>query len=334
MKTLTFIISAVLTFLLTCAYATGTEDRSILGDDFATVEETKSNQMWLIGEVIDSSFRVVHTNDEDLFGFLHKSGLIPKDDDMGRTAALLLAYRIVGERGRIDVNLNNQLFARISDGYTDDDDVQDILEETSLSVVARVIHNEDKKTYFIVGVNYTNLLEKPLVMTYLQDFVHEMGAGTPRTSLNGERNEHFARAIVGAGKTFQLVKKRSIAVSISTEFTTEIATRVDQTRTGFSISGTIEIGGWRDSNDPVFVINAEGNAYAHFDRMEFWAKIELITRLKFKKDSKWYLELTAFVAYYDTELDNEFEGGPSFQTGISIRITRGRERRNDDPFLF
>lgn len=329
------ILSIVVTLLSLNVYATNL-DTDLLSGEFNLGQENQTKRsIWLIGEVTDTNFRVLHTNDEDLLGFLHKLDAIPSDDDIGRTAGLNLTYQIIGENGRLDISANSQLFTRIPDGYTDSDDIQDILEETSLSVVARIIHSEEKKTYFIVGMNYTHLSEKPVVMTYLQDFVHQMGAGTPRVSLEGDLNQHFVRAIVGAGKVFEVIRNQAVAFSIAAEVTAELATRItDQSRLTFVVTAVLDVGLWRDSNDPVVRLTGEVGTHLYTDRTDFWAKVELMIRLKLSKRSKWYIETGVFVGYYDTQYDNQYEGDASFQTGISIRITRATPRTDDDHFLF
>lgn len=313
------------------------DDSNLLSNDFDLTSQASDSKrrLWLLGEVSDTNFSIVHTNDEDLLGFLHKLGLIPSDDDIGRTAALNLAYEIIGENGRIDIGLNSQLFSSIPDGYDDSDDIQNILEETTVSIVARLIKSEEKKTYVILGVSYTNQAEHPVIMTYLQDFIHRMGAGTPRQSLHGDLDSHFVNAIIGAGKVFEIIKNERVTVSVVAEVTAEVSTSlVDQSRAGFMVKAIFDFGLWRDSNDPAlrFTMQTGGNIY--HNRYDFWAKVELTLRLKLKKQSNWYIETGVFVGYFDTEFDREYEGEASFQTGLSIRIVRRRPRTPDDHFLF
>ena len=105
------------------------DDFDLLSNEFDLTSQSSDSKrhLWLLGEVSNTNFSVVHTNDEDLLGFLHKLGIIPSDDDIGRTAALNLAYEIIGENGRIDIALNSQLFTSIPTGYDDNDNIQNNL---------------------------------------------------------------------------------------------------------------------------------------------------------------------------------------------------------------
>jgi hypothetical protein len=115
----------ILTTVMYCmlgssAYAQilSSSDENLLNEDFRTdttimSKPQQSRRIIFLGKIKRSTLTIAHYNDLDLTGIVEILGY-PDDDDLGRTAGLVINYLLVGESGSLEVNLENWLFTQDS----------------------------------------------------------------------------------------------------------------------------------------------------------------------------------------------------------------------------
>lgn len=329
-------------FILICSmllstnlYAQESNDLDLFEGDFSLSEEAakkdakKRKKFFLIGEVVDGRFNIVHYNDADLLGFTQLL-FFPDDDDIGRTARLDLNYQILGTEGRMDIDFSNQLFTR--EPNPEEDDVQEVLEETVLAIRTRVIKKENDKTYIIIGGSITNKTGKPFLMSYLQLFLHNLGAGTPDTNIERDISKTYFNAIVGAGKVFDILHGDRVKLSVIAEAELEVSTDIaDESRVGTTFTLAYDFAGKRTLKDPKFQVRLfyKNELYAN-GYMDHEAGLSVGWSFKLGKKSKWYFEPALSMSVHKTMLDDEYEGGTSYNTAIYFKF---RKKAEVDPAL-
>lgn len=303
-------------------------DFSDIGDDFklpteeSVIEYESSKRIFLIGKTIRGKFQIVHYNDEDLLGFAHP-GIFPKDDDYGRTAGIVMRYRLSGDEGSLEANIENWLFAQQT-GNPDIEDEQTILEETTIALRARILKTELKKTYLIIGAQFTNQSGKPVLMTYLQEMLHNsLSSSSDRHTIERDININYVNMILGMGRRFNLIKTKQVRLYATAEGEVHISSLGEsESKLGLTIEAGIEIAGWQTTNNPLLVFRG----YLHQDLYEDGTHerilgAELTLGLNTGRTG-WRIEPGIAVAIFDTREDLQYEGGISNNTSIFIRFTK------------
>ncbi len=322
-------LASCLLFSLT-VFAQGQSDEvdfSIIGRDFDTsTQEIETSfegprRIFLVGKKTKGKFQLIHYNDEDFTGFLHKY-VMDSDDDIGRTASLLMRYTLSGDEGSIETTFENWMFTR-STGNPDVEDEQYVLEETKVTLRSRILKKELGGAYLIIGAQFTNQSGEPVVMTYLQDVVHEWTGSTYRPTVGRDININYFNMIMGVGKQLNLIKTKKVRFYMTAESEVHLSSEGEsETKLGLSLEGGIELAGWQSINAPVLAIKG----YIHQDFYEdgtterIWGG-ELAFGIKLSKDG-WMFKPGLSVAVFDTREDQEYEGGYSVNTAIFFRFEK------------
>lgn len=302
-------------------------DFSIIGDDFnfpnreIEREFKDPKRIFLVGKTIKGKFQLIHYNDEDFTGLLH-GNIIPKDDDVGRTASLLMRYTIAGDEGSIESTLENWMFTKPT-GNPDDEDEQYVLEETKVTVRARMLKKELGGAYLLIGAQFTNQSGEPVVMTYLQDVIHQWTDSTHRPTVGRDININYFNMIMGVGKQLNLIKTKQVRFYLQTEGEIHLSSAGEkETKLAMSLEGGIELAGWQSIEAPVLAIKG----WIHQDFYEdgtlerIWGA-EIAFGIRLTK-SGWMFRPGISISVYDTREDLEYEGDISYNTAIFFRFEK------------
>jgi hypothetical protein len=176
---------------------------------------TKS-KMFLIGEKQYLVIKLDMHNDNWLLGFPeYISPALDTGDDRGRTFSLGLSALLEGTTGSIELSAYSHLFSKLATGVNlgseDYPHYQQLtMEETKISLKARILKDKFNQGYLIVGASYTEKSDQEKLTGAIQTAWHEAWAGTKswNTYENISQNmmERDASATVGFGKKINLAK--------------------------------------------------------------------------------------------------------------------------------
>ena len=293
------------------------------GKDGKTIDQRTT--FFLIGKIENHRVQIVHFNDLDFTGGLAKKLGYPKTDDIGRTSGLVFKYFLDGSDGSLEINLQNWLFTNEID---EPNHRQFIEEESTVTIRSRLFLDGKKNQYIIIGLSFTNRVQKPFVLSYLQKFVHSLNGSTKRHDIGRPGDHNFLNAIIGYGGRYDILKYRHVAFYFVGE--AELSGSTDfKDESGFTVraSANLDLGGWQGIENPILHVRVYYETTLFLDSLRdenFGVEVFLGVSLW-----KLYLQAGLYVCRFDSALDRRYEGKPSWNTGIFIMM-RGRIPDEDD----
>jgi hypothetical protein len=189
------------------------------GNDIKTItplNRAPKSKMFLIGEKQYLVIKLDMHNDNWLLGFPeYISPALDTGDDRGRTFSLGLSALLEGTTGSIELSAYSNLFSKLTTGVnlgTEDYPhyQQKTMEETKISLKARILKDKFNQGYLIVGASYSEKSDQERLTGAIQTAWHEAWAGAKgwNTYENIPQNmmERDVSGTVGFGKKINLAK--------------------------------------------------------------------------------------------------------------------------------
>jgi len=313
------------------------QDSNLLGREFDNLDPSlsvarNSTQVVMVGKVVDGRITIAHYNDEDLLGFGEQLGF-PRDDDMGRTAGLVVNYQLNTPDGSIEVDLQNWLFTRWT-GNEDNEDEQIIEEVSTIQIRSRQFIDGDDNKWIIIGFNFANHIERPFLMAFLQGFVHDINSNSAtRWNVNRDGNSVNLGGIFGIGGRYDILEHRSITISATGEL--EVQPNTDFLNYGnVRIRASLELrwAAWQTTDTPLLRVRffAEQIQFFNGDRGGVIGG-ELFLGLQL---GRFHIEPGLSVTRWVSRQDDFYEGSESWNMAVFIRVTIAQDRGDRDRYLF
>jgi hypothetical protein len=317
---------------------TETRDEDLLLNDFGTTEtimpkpQHHPRRVILFGKIIKGTLTIAHFNDLDMTGIAGLLGY-PNDDDLGRTAGLVINYLLEGERGSFELNLENWLFSKPTNNSNVDDE-QIFTERSVVSIRSRRFTGNDRNQYVILGLEFGNEVQSGFIMSFVQKFIHEITPSRTRPFINRNGSQFFLNPIFGIGRRFDILENEQINIFVSGELEAQPSSDFfERSNVRVRTSLNSSIAGWSDHDSPLIRLKLfmEFAQFVNGDH-ETTVGVQMFIGLNL---GKIYFELGINVFRFDSALDQAYEGDASWNTAIFFRFTKRPNRDEDDAtYLF
>ncbi len=323
--------------LLLISHSVFSEDSSLLGNDFDNLDPSTSlsrnrTQVVMLGKVVNGRITIAHYNDEDLLGFGEQLGF-PRDDDMGRTAGLVVNYQLHTDDGSVEIDMQNWLFTRWT-GNEDNEDEQILEEVSTIQIRSRQFIDGNDNRWVIIGFSFTNQIERPFLMAFLQGFVHDINSNSAtRWNVNRDGNSINLGGIFGVGGKYDILEHRSVTISATGELEVQPNTSfLDYGNVRVRASLELRWAAWQTTETPLLRVRffAEQIQYFNGDRGGVVGG-ELFLGFSL---GRFFVEPGLSVTRWVSRYDDVYEGGESWNMAIFIRVTVAQDRGDRDRYLF
>jgi hypothetical protein len=312
-------------------------DQDLLGEEFGgevtvmSKPQYHSRRVILLGKISRGTLSIAHFNDIDLTGISRYLGY-PNDDDLGRTAGLVINYLLEGENGSLEFNLENWLFS-IANGIEDE---QTIEERSVVSIRSRRFTGNDNQSYMIIGLEFSNEVQSRFIMSFVQNFVHEITPSTHRPIINRSGNNFYVNPIFGVGGSYNILEHENINIYVTGELEAQASSRfLERSNVRLRSSLTTSLPVNSDHVTPLIRLRMFME-YAQFVNGEHESTFGL--QLFFGINiGEVFFELGLSVYQFASRLDRLYEGEASYNTALVFRFSRrprGEEENEEgDRFL-
>jgi hypothetical protein len=312
-------------------------DEGLLVDDFGVTPtvmpkpQHRPRRVILLGRIERGTISIAHFNDLDLTGVAGLLGY-PDDDDLGRTAGLVINYLLEGERGSFEINLENWLFSQDTNN-PDVDDEQTFSERSVVSIRSRRFTGNNQNQYVIMGLEFGAEVQKPFIMTFVQKFVHEITPSRTRPFIDRDHSDYFLNPIFGIGRNLDILQHEQINIFVNGELEAQASSDFfERSNVRVRASLNTSIAGWSDHDTPLIRLKLFLEHARYIDgEYETTAGLQMFIGINL---GKVFFELGINVFYFDSELDRQYEGGGSWNTALFFRFTFRPDRNENDDIIY
>ena len=308
------------------------EDHNLLGNDFDIINEDYQNTVpqryILIAKKINDELHIAHFNDLDLTGIASLLGY-PEDDDLGRTAGIMLNYRLYNMNSSLELNLENWLFSRSTNNPNVDD--QQIIEENiAVSIRSRRLQNENSDQYIILGFEFRYDMQKTFIMSFLQKIIHDITPSRTRPIINRDQETFMLTPLFGIGLRFDFVKNSIINIYSSAEIEAHASSDFfERSHIRARVQTGIDFLSVRNNSPPRINLSFIFE-YAQFldgsTESQIGMSFSVCFRLK-----KGFITPGIAVTRWKSRLDYQYADGESWNTAVFVRLYLGN---NSSEYLF
>lgn len=306
-------------------------DEDLLGDDFGTdsqvIPKPRGRRFFFLGKIIKGELYIAHFNDLDLTGIAGLLGY-PDDDDLGRTAGLVINYLMQGSDGSLEFNLENWLFSRETNN-PDVEDEQVIHERSVVSIRSRRFTDNNSNRYIIMGLEFGYDVQKPFIMSFVQKFVHDITPSRDRPIVGRDERSFMLTPIFGVGQRFDVVDNERINIYATGEIEAQASTAFfERSAIRARVRSGISVAGWQGIEPPLVKLSLLME-YAHFLDGGSESRIGLELSFGFRIGNS-YIQPGIAVTRWTSRLDSDYEGDASWNTAIFIRISFLNDEDEDE----
>jgi hypothetical protein len=291
--------------------------------------------VYIVGKVRGDKIEIAHFNDIDMTGIARRLGY-PANDDFGRTSSLLFSHTTYQENGSLSVEFENWLFTEMVG--SEDDRKQHIEDDTTFRVASRQFLDNEGNKWIVLGASYHARSQSENFGSWLQTSFHTLSHTTffpeqgERMNIERDGRSEYLSGILGVGAKYSIFENDRVDLVLSGEVLLRPAVgNVD--RSNITVKSVLDLNVYRRNHDlPVFQPSLffEGSALAD-------GSFESKTGLKLTMGAyikSVLLQLNIFVARFQSDLDERYQKGASWNTGIAITVNTPASRPHKIDFAF
>jgi hypothetical protein len=280
--------------------------------------ENRVKRIYYLGKIKDQKVEFMAINDWDITGVLERVGY-PYTDDFGRTSGLMLNYVLNGENGSLTVQLENWLFSEELERINDQKR-QHVEEEATIQITSRRFTDPKGNSWVIMGISGNQRIEKAGLHSWVQEAFHTLNPkSNQREAVARDGGELFLEGIIGLGGEFSILEKPHVDIKLRGEALL-IPTLGYSDRNRITVTSSLDANVYGKTRDyPLFFASLFGEYSLLINGQEestIGGKVGIGGIYK-----NVYLQANLFVVRWNTDLDQKYERGASWTTGLSIGAT-------------
>ncbi|MEN9723667.1 MAG: hypothetical protein RJB38_1653 [Pseudomonadota bacterium] len=281
-----------------------------------------------LGRVVGNRVEFLHINDWNLLGPVGTALGYPKTDDFGRTSGFVLNYRLNGELGSLQIQLENWLFAENLPPVAGVPH-QRLEEENALRIVSRHFLDESAQEWVIIGVSATHRLQAEGIGAWVQKNFHKLNSNSrPRVNEGTGETEFFLHGLLGVGGQYSIFESKHVDLVLSGEGLLAPALG-EASQNSIQVRSNLDVNFYGNTKDvPIFQLGG----FSDF-RFRVNGQVESSVGVRAMMGAilrSWQVQAGLFVVRWDGELDRRYEHGESWTTGVMVSVGRAVPRPRVD----